>query len=294
MGRTPRFECRSYPWSHEEDLDLTSDYDFSSLTTVGSTGSPLSPEGYQWLYHAVKRDTLVSSISGGTDVASAFLSGTPVLPVFAGEIQRRALAADVAAFNSDGHPVIGEVGERVVRKPMPSMPVFLWGDKGQKRLMESYFSMFPGVWRHGDWIRITERDTCVVYGRSDATLNRGGVRMGTSEFYRVLDGLTDIEDSLIVDTGTSDEAGELLLFVEMAEGKRLDEEGKQRLSMRITTELSPRHRPDEVFQVSSIPRTLSGKRIEVPVKRILKGDAAERAVSKGAMSNPDPRFNRYR
>lgn len=271
----------------KQGVHPAADHDLSRLRTVGSTGSPLSPEGYAWLYDAVKRDMLVSSISGGTDIASAFVSGAPVLPVYAGEIQRPALAADIAAFDPDGRPLIGQTGELVVRNPMPSMPTFLWGDTHRERLRASYFGMFPDVWRHGDWIQITERGTCVVYGRSDATLNRGGVRMGTSEFYRVLEAAPEIEDSLVVDTGAAGRSGELLLFVAMAAGKRLEDEDKQRLSTRIVTELSPRHRPDAIFQVSGIPRTLSGKRMEVPVKRILSGESPEGTVSEGAMRNPD-------
>ncbi|WP_433610660.1 acetoacetate--CoA ligase [Dactylosporangium sp. CA-139114] len=262
--------------------------DLSRLRGVGSTGAPLPPEGFEWVYDAVSKDLLLASVSGGTDVCTAFVGGAPLLPVRAGEIACRALGARVEAFAADGTPVVGELGELVITAPMPSMPVGFWGDADGSRYAEAYFGTYPGVWRHGDWITIDERGACVITGRSDATLNRGGVRLGTSEFYSVVEGLDEVVDSVVVHLEDPEGgAGELLLFVVLADGVTLDDTLRARIARELRTALSPRHVPDEVFQVGAVPRTLSGKKLEVPVKRILTGTPVDQAAAKGALVNPE-------
>jgi acetoacetyl-CoA synthetase len=262
--------------------------DLSRLRGLGSTGAPLPPEGFEWVYSAVSPELLLASASGGTDVCTAFVGGVPLLPVYAGEISCRCLGAKVEAYGPDGRPVIGELGELVISAPMPSMPVGFWNDPDGSRLREAYFDVYPGVWRHGDWITITERGTCVITGRSDATLNRGGVRLGTSEFYAVVESLDAVLDSVVVHLEDSgDSAGELLLFVVLAPGRNLDDELRARIARELRGALSPRHVPDEIHQVAAVPRTLSGKKLEVPVKRILTGTPVEQAVAKGALVNPE-------
>jgi acetoacetyl-CoA synthetase len=260
--------------------------DLSSLRAVGSTGAPLPVEGFEWVYEHVGRDLLLGSVSGGTDVCTAFVISCPLLPVRAGELQCNALGAKVEAFDASGRSLIGEVGELVITAPMPSMPLYFLGDKDGTRLRESYFSEFPGVWRHGDWIKITERGTSVIYGRSDSTLNRGGVRMGTSEFYRVVESLPEVSDSVVVDTGSIDHDGKLWLFVVPAEGVSLDETAIAKIKKTLRTEVSPRHVPDEILAIKEVPKTLNGKKLEVPIKRILMGTPFERAVNPGTLANP--------
>jgi len=263
------------------------DADLAALHSIGSTGSPLPPEGFAWLYRHVSDDVLVGSVSGGTDVCTAFVTSAPVLPVYAGELQCRALGSKVEAFDEQGRSLVGQVGELVVTEPLPSMPLFFWNDPDGERYRDSYFATYPGVWRHGDWIEITERGSCVITGRSDSTLNRGGVRMGTAEFYRVVEALDEVTDSLVVDAGDGDADGRLLLFLVLRPGSTLDEALTARLRALIRSELSPRHVPDEIHAIAEVPRTLSGKKLEVPVKRILAGVPAEKAVSEGALANPD-------
>ena len=259
--------------------------DLAALRSIGSTGSPLPPEGFAWVYEHVKRDVLLSSTSGGTDVCTAFVGAAPTLPVRAGVIPCRHLGCAVAAFDPDGRPVVGEVGELVITEPMPSMPVAFWNDPDGRRLREAYFETYPGVWRHGDWIKIDEDGSCVIYGRSDSTLNRGGVRMGTAEFYRVVEELPGIADSLVIDTSAAGAEGRLLLYVVLAEGTDLADV-RDELRRRIRTNLSPRHVPDEILAIDEVPRTLNGKKCEVPVKRVLSGVPLEQAVSQGALKNP--------
>ena len=199
------------------------DFDTSRIKSLGSTGSPLSPEGFEWVYDKVGGDLLLGSFSGGTDLCTGFVGSCDLLPVYAGEIQCRCLGASVEAFDAGGQPVVDEVGELVITRPMPSMPIYFWNDVGRRRYHESYFGLFPGIWRHGDWVKVTGRGTCVIYGRSDSTLNRGGVRMGTSEFYRVVEGMDEVVDSLVVDTGGIEGGGRLLLFVVLREGVELDD-----------------------------------------------------------------------
>ncbi len=262
--------------------------DLSRLRAVGSTGAPLPPEGFRWVYEAVGENVQLHSISGGTDMCTGFVGASPLLPVYEGEIACRCLGAKVEAFDAAGRSVIGEVGELVITAPMPSMPVGFWNDPDGTRYRESYFDVYPGVWRHGDWITITERGSCVISGRSDATLNRGGVRLGTSEFYSLVEGLDDVVDSLVVHIEAADGgAGQLLLFVVLAEGAELDDAVRARIARELRTNLSPRHVPDEIHQVQAIPRTLSGKKLEVPVKRILSGTPVDVAAARGALANPE-------
>jgi acetoacetyl-CoA synthetase len=260
--------------------------DLPALHSIGSTGSPLPPEGFAWLYQQVAPDVLVGSTSGGTDVCTSFVTSCPLLPVYPGEIQCRALGAKVEAFDEQGRPVVGEVGELVVTEPLPSMPLLFWNDPGGERYRDSYFSTWPGVWRHGDWIRITERGTCIISGRSDSTLNRGGVRMGTAEFYRVVEALDEVVDSLVVDVSDPGGEGRLLLFVVLRPGIELDDGLQGRIRDAVRTDLSPRHVPDRIQAIAEVPRTLSGKKLEVPVKRVLTGVPLEQAVSEGALANP--------
>ncbi|HVW81756.1 MAG TPA: acetoacetate--CoA ligase [Mycobacteriales bacterium] len=259
--------------------------DLSALRTVGSTGAPLSPEGFAWVYESVGADLMLSSLSGGTDVCTAFVGGAPGLPVRAGVIPARLLGCAVAAYDDAGREVLDEVGELVITEPMPSMPVGFWNDPDGSRLREAYYDTYPGVWRHGDWVKFAADGSCVIYGRSDATLNRGGVRMGTSEFYRVVEALPGVADSLVIDTSAAGTEGKLLLFVVLADGASLEEVTAQ-IRQTARSQLSPRHVPDEVIAVPVVPRTINGKKCEVPVKRILAGIPVERAVSKGALADP--------
>ena len=260
--------------------------DLSALRAVGSTGSPLSPEGFDWVYDHVGSDTWLFSTSGGTDLCTAFVGGVPTLPVYEGELQARALGAKVESFDEDGHAHVGEVGELVLTEPMPSMPISFWGDDDGSRLRESYFSMYPGVWRHGDWIEITDRGTAIISGRSDSTINRGGIRMGTSEIYRAVLADDDVVDALVVDVPREGTDGWMPLFVVLREGATLDDDLIARIKRRIREDCSPRHVPNEVHQIAEVPRTLSGKALEVPVKRILMGDAADKAASRESLANP--------
>jgi acetoacetyl-CoA synthetase len=263
-------------------------HELGALRAIGTTGAPLPADGFAWVYDAVKRDLLLASVSGGTDVCTAFVLSCPWLPVHAGEIQCRGLGAKIEAYDVNGHAVVGEVGELVLTEPLPSMPVGFWGDTDGSRFRESYFSTYPGVWRHGDWIKLTERGSCVIYGRSDSTLNRGGVRMGTSEFYRVIEALPEIADSLVVDTGSleGDAVGKLWLFVVLTPGTLLDSELERRIKATVRRDLSPRHVPDTIVAVRAVPRTLNGKKLEVPVKRILLGTPAEKAASRDTLADP--------
>jgi len=263
--------------------------DLSALHAVGSTGSPLSPEGFRWVYDHVGADTWLFSTSGGTDVCTAFVGGVPTLPVYLGELQARSLGAKVEAWDEQGRPLVGEVGELVLTEPMPSMPIFFWGDEDGSKLRAAYFEHYPGVWRHGDWIEITERGTAIIYGRSDSTINRGGIRMGTSEIYRAVLAEPEVVDALVVDVPSEDPgAGSWMpLFVVLREGATLDAELEERIKRRVREYCSPRHVPDVVRQVSAVPRTLSGKILEVPIKRILMGEPPERAASRDSLANPE-------
>ena len=261
-------------------------FDLTSLRFLGSTGSPLSPGTFEWVYRSVKQDLWLASLSGGTDLCTAFVLGCPGLPVRAGVIQCRALGARVEAFDQGGKAVTDEVGELVICEPMPSMPVFFWGDAEGRRYRDSYFSTYPGVWRHGDWIRVRVDGGVVIYGRSDSTVNRHGVRMGTSEIYRVVEEIREIEDSLVVDIAQPEGDSYLALFVTLAQGEALTDRLVAEVKAEIRSQVSPRHVPDLVQQVARIPRTLSGKKLEVPIKRILEGAAPEQVLDLDAVDEP--------
>ena len=270
----------------KDGIEPAAGRDLSRLRAVGSTGSPLSPEGFDWIYEQLGDDVWLFSTSGGTDLCTAFVGGVPTLPVHRGELQARALGAAIESWNEAGEPLTGEVGELVITAPMPSMPIYLWGDGDGSRYRESYFEMFPGTWRHGDWIEITERGTAIIYGRSDSTINRGGIRMGTSEIYRAVLSMDEIADALVVDLPREGTDGWMPLFVVLAEGAELDDELTRELARRIREQCSPRHVPDQVFAIEVVPRTLSGKVLEVPVKRILMGTPVEQAASRDALASP--------
>lgn len=268
-------------------LEPGRDVDLSAIRGVGSTGAPLPAAGFRWVHAAVSPTAQVGSLSGGTDLCTGFLGPSPLVPVWAGEISCRMLGAKVEAFDEGGHPVVGSEGELVITAPMPSMPVGFWNDPDRSRFRDAYFATYPSVWRHGDWLTITERGSCIVSGRSDATLKRGGVRIGTAEFYGVIEALPEIADSLVVHLEDPDGGpGELLLFVVTRDGAPLDDALRRRIGGALREDLSPRHVPDSITSVAAIPRTLSGKKLEVPVKRILLGAAADVAASKDALADP--------
>jgi acetoacetyl-CoA synthetase len=278
---------------HKQDLQVGREHDLSHLRSIGSTGSPLPPEAFEWVYSAVKSDVWLFSTSGGTDVCTAFVGGCPLLPVYMGELQCRALGCAVESWDEEGNSLTDEVGELVLTEPLPSMPLFFWGDDDGgrcrgvgERYHESYFSTYPGIWRHGDWIRITPRGGAVIYGRSDATINRQGVRMGTSEIYRAAGAVEEVVDALVVDIPHSEEELWMVLFVVLREGAVLDEDLKRKIARRIREDCSPRHVPNEVMQIAAVPRTLSGKALEVPVKRILMGTPVGEAASVESLANP--------
>jgi acetoacetyl-CoA synthetase len=283
MGVSPTFlmACR------KAGLELGRDYDLASIRALGFAGSPLPSEGYHYVYDQLGPDVLALNGSGGTDICGAFVSGSFMLPVYDGEISGCCLGADVKAFDADGNVVVGELGEMVVTEPMPSMPVRLWNDPDGERYHSSYFDLYPGVWRQGDWILFTERGSCVITGRSDATLNRGGVRIGTSELYAVVEELPEVADSLVVHREDDEGgAGELILFVALAGEGELDDELRGRIAGALRSELSPRHVPDAIVGVPAVPRTMTGKKLEAPVKRILLGARAEEVASADALLDP--------
>jgi acetoacetyl-CoA synthetase len=264
-------------------------FDLSSLRTVGCTGSPLTEDGYRWIYGHVHPDVLLASISGGTDPNTAFLGTCPTAPIYPGEMQARGLGSAVYAYDDAGQAIYGEVGELVCAQPMPSMPLYFWGDTGGRRYFESYFDVYPGAWRHGDWLKLVERPetvTGIVYGRSDSTINRHGIRMGTSELYRVVEGFDEVADSLVIDLEYLGRESFMALFVVPKAPHALTDALKRRLLDAIRTQLSARHVPNDVFAIPEVPRTISGKKLEVPVKKILLGQPPEKACNRSAMSNP--------
>jgi acetoacetyl-CoA synthetase len=261
-------------------------YDLQRLRAIGSTGSPLSVHGFQWIYEHVHSDLAVESFSGGTDLCTGFVGGCRIQPVYAGEIQCSCLGAKVLALNEAGQSVVDQVGELVIAEPMPSMPLFFWNDPGNARYRASYFEMFPGIWRHGDWIKFNQRGGCVIYGRSDSTINRHGVRMGTSEIYQAVERIEGIVDSLVIDLEALGHESYMPLFVVLREGLALDEALKGEIKTKIRQDISPRHVPNEIFAIQEVPRTLSGKKMEVPVRRVLLGQPLEQAVTLDAMGNP--------
>ena len=260
----------------------------AGLRSIGSTGSPLPPEAFRWVSEQFGDDLWLFSTSGGTDVCTAFVGGCPILPVYEGELQSASLGVSLKAFDEAGESLVGEVGELVITEPLPSMPVSFWGDADGSRLRESYFEMYPGLWRHGDWIELTERGTAIIYGRSDSTINRGGVRIGTAEIYRSVLREGGVADALVVDLPTDDSGAEstILLFVVLADGVELDEPLVSRIRRDLRATCSPRHVPDEVIVVPSVPRTISGKLLEVPIKRILLGGDPDLVASRGSLADP--------
>jgi acetoacetyl-CoA synthetase len=262
------------------------DYDLSALKCVATTGSPLPPDGFRWLHDEVKEDVWIASVSGGTDVCSCFAGGIPTLPVYVGELQGPCLGTDLQAWDPYGKPVTDEVGELIVTNPMPSMPIYFWNDPGGARYRESYFEMFPGAWRHGDWITVTSRGTVIIHGRSDSTLNRQGVRMGSADIYEAVERLPEIRESLVIGLEQPDGGYWMPLFIQLAEGAELDDALRDKIKRTIREQLSPRHVPDEIIPVPGVPHTLTGKRIEVPVKKLLQGTPLDRAVNPGSVDNP--------
>ncbi len=273
--------CRNAGISPKDEFDL------GALRGIGSTGSPLLPESYRWIYEHVGSDVYLAPISGGTDFCSAFVGGVPTLPVRINEMSCRCLGAAVAAFDDAGKPVNDEVGELVCTKPMPSMPVFFWDDEDDVRYRDSYFDVWPGIWRHGDWIKITPDGGATIYGRSDATINRHGIRMGTAELYAAVEALPEIEDSLVVDLEFLGRDSYLPLFVVLKEGESLTDELRARIRDAVKQSLSPRHVPDDVFAIDEVPRTFSGKKLEIPVRKLLLGQSADDVINRDTMGNPD-------
>ncbi len=261
--------------------------DISRIRTVCSSGSPLPVEGYQWVYDHVNSDLLLASISGGTDPGAAFVGACPILPQYAGEMQCRCLGVAVHAFDDAGNSLIDEVGELVCTLPMPSFPLYFWNDRDDRRYHESYFEMYPGFWRHGDWLKITPRGGAIIYGRSDSTINRHGIRMGSAEIYRVVEDVAEVQDSLVVDLEYLGRESYMPLFIVLKPGAVLDDGLKERIRARVRNDLSGRHVPNDVFAVPEVPRTLNGKKLEVPIKRLLLGEPIEKVVNRDSMSNPD-------
>lgn len=262
-------------------------FNLSPLRSIGSTGSTLPPEGFEWIYENIKSDLWLTSMSGGTDVCSAFVGGNPIWPVYAGEIQCRALGCKLESFSEVGKSLLNEVGEMVITKPMPSMPIYFWNDENHTRYMESYFEMYPGIWRHGDWTEITERYSVIIYGRSDATLNRGGIRIGTSEIYRAVDKIPEVKDSMIICIEKKGGNFWMPLFVVMQPDIELTTDIIKNINQTIRNDYSPRHVPDTVLAVTDLPYTISGKKTETPVKKVLMGLDPKEVVNKGALRNPE-------
>ena len=263
------------------------DFDLSALRAIGSTGSPLPEEGFEWVYEAVKQDLWLISISGGTDIASAFVGSAPLLPVYSGEIQCRLLGVDVRALDDQGEALVDEVGEMVITQPMPSMPIYFWNDKDGKRYQQSYFEEYPGRWRHGDWMRLSAAGTIEIVGRSDSTLNRGGIRIGTSEVYRGVEKVEAVADSLVISIELSGGRHYMPLFVQLKPGLTLNDEIIGQIKKSLRQDFTPRHVPDEVFQIDEIPYTMTGKKLETPIKKILMGFDLDKSVNRDAMRNPE-------
>jgi len=262
-------------------------YDLSSLISFGSTGSPLPPDGFDWIYKEIKSDLWLTSVSGGTDVCSVFVGGNPLLQVYSGQIQSRALGCDLHAFNSKGDSIINQVGEMVIKSPMPCMPIYFWNDSNNQRYLDSYFSLYTGIWRHGDWIEINENGGVVIYGRSDSTLNRGGVRIGTAEIYRAVDKIEEVADSLIICIEKENGDFYMPLYVQLSEDTELNDQLIEKINSTIRKEYTPRHVPDEIIEIQQVPYTLSGKKVETPVKKILMGESVEKTINPDALRDPD-------
>ncbi len=267
-------------------IEPAREHELGAIRALGSTGSPLSSDGFRWIYQHLKSDLALESLSGGTDLCTAFVGGARVLPIYLGEIQGASLGADVQAFDEQGQAVLNEVGELVICKPMPSMPLYFWNDPDMERYRESYFDMFPGIWRHGDWIQFNARGGCIIFGRSDSTINRQGIRMGTSEIYRVVESFDEVEDSLVIDLEFQGRESFMPLFLVLKAGSNLNDDLRSRIKAKLRKEVSPRHVPDDMVLIDAVPYTLSGKKMEVPVRKILLGMDSEQAANLGAMRNP--------
>ena len=263
------------------------EHDLSALKSIGSTGSPLPIAGFKWCYENVKSDLWLNSVSGGTDICSVFTGGLPTLPVFPGEIQCRSLGAKVESYDDKGFPYLGKVGEMVISEPMPSMPIYFWNDENFERYTDSYFEMYPNKWRHGDWIEITERGGAIISGRSDSTLNRGGIRIGTAEIYSAVEKIPEIKDSLIIGLERKEGKYYLPLFVVLQKEEHLNDDLIKKIAATLRKQFSPRHVPDEVFQIEEVPYTLSGKKMETPVKKYFRGGKIDQVLNKDAMRNPE-------
>jgi acetoacetyl-CoA synthetase len=273
--------------NYKAGIHISEKYDLSSLRSIGSTGSPLPSEGFDYVYEQIKPDVWLHSMSGGTDVCTAFVGGCLWKPVYEGVIQCRGLGVPLYAWDENGKAVVEEEGEMVLTGPVPSMPIYFWNDSGNKRYLESYFEMYPGVWRHGDWIKITQDGGVIIYGRSDATLNRQGIRIGTSEIYRCILDMEEIKDSLIVNLEQHDGSHYMPLFVQLEDDVKLDDALKKKIKNKIRTECSPRHVPDAIFAIGDIPYTLSGKKMEAPIKKILMGHEVDKSLNRDTMRNPE-------
>ena len=269
------------------DIAPNQAFDLSRIRAVGSTGSPLTANGFAWIYENVNDHLALESLSGGTDLCTAFVGGARTMPIYAGEIQGASLGAKVQAFNEAGEAVVNEVGELVITKPMPSMPITFWNDPDNARYRASYFDMFPGIWRHGDWIKFNDRGGCIIYGRSDSTINRQGVRMGTSEIYQAVESLPEIMDSLIIDLEMLGRESYMPLFVVLRDGVTLDDGLKDRIKQKLRADASPRHVPNDIIAIDQVPYTLSGKKMEVPIRKVLLGQNIGEAANPGAMRNPE-------
>lgn len=270
-----------------KDYSPRAHYDLSTIRAVGSTGSPLTPTAFQWVYEHINDTLALESVSGGTDLCTAFVAGIRTKPIYTGEIQGAALGASVHAYNDAGDPVLNEVGELVITKAMPSMPIYFWNDADKARYLGAYFELFPHIWRHGDWIKFNQRGGCVIYGRSDSTINRQGIRMGTSEIYQAVEALPEIEDSLIIDLELLGRDSFMPLFVVLRDNMDLTPTLEQRIKTTLRTNVSPRHVPNAIFKIDQVPYTLSGKKMEVPVRKILLGHDPTTAINRGAMRNPE-------
>ena len=283
-----------YALCQKNSIEPNNRHEFPALKTISSTGSPLSPEGYQWIYAHVKTDVWLNCVSGGTDICGAFLTGVPTLPVYLGEMQCRSLGAAVYAFNEHGKSVLGEVGELVCTRPLPSMPLYFWGDKDDARYIESYFDMYTSedgtsIWRHGDWLKLVPHQSAtggVIYGRSDTTINRHGIRIGSSEIYRAVETLPEIVDSLLVDLEYLGRESYMPLFVQLRPGLGLTDELRARIIDAVRLNVSPRMVPDEIFQLHEVPYTLTGKKVELPIRKLLLGQAEREVINRDVVRNP--------
>jgi acetoacetyl-CoA synthetase len=271
----------------QKNLKLNQKYNLSQLRSIGSTGSPLPPETFDYIYEHISKDVWLCSMSGGTDVCTAFVGGHPYKKVYKGLIQSRALGCALKAYNENGEEVTGELGEMIIEKPMPSMPIYFWNDQDNIRYKKSYFDLYENKWRHGDWIMIQDDGSLIIQGRSDSTLNRKGVRIGTAEIYNVLDKISDIKDALIINIELKDGSDRMPLFIVLNESSKMNDTLKSKINQTLKSHCSPRHVPDEIYEVTDIPYTLSGKKMEVPVKKIFMNINREGNVNREAMRNPD-------